>query len=71
MAYLRSIVHTCRHPGCSSRATVEVVNAWNAMLGDYCTKHGKQHLAAQQRLEEASYDRSRAAPNVESSPKEG
>lgn len=60
MAYLRSIIERCQHGGCTSRATEQLCNWQNARNGVYCTKHAKQHLAAQQRLEDAERDRVRA-----------
>ena len=40
-AHTRSIVHQCCQPGCTSRATVEVRDTFNTVLGDYCTRHGE------------------------------
>ncbi len=42
MAYLREIQVKCCQPGCTSRASVEVVDRFNSSRGRYCKKHGEQ-----------------------------
>lgn len=54
MAFLRDCTHTCRHPSCTSRATVELVNSRNASNGFYCKRHGAQAVKDLQALEQAT-----------------
>ena len=56
MAYLRAVNLTCYLPGCTRRATVELVNRFNASLGVYCAAHGKLRLRELQLLEVEQQD---------------
>ncbi len=44
MAYLRDLKNPCSERGCSSNATVELVNMHNATMGQYCRRHGSARL---------------------------
>lgn len=52
MAFLRDITRKCSL--CSARATVELVNSRNGVLGSYCKRCGARALARQERDEQAA-----------------
>lgn len=57
-AHLRSIrPPLCKRPYCGRNSTVELVNTFNAPCGSFCSKHGKQELAAMLKREQADWDR--------------
>lgn len=41
-AYMVDIDHDCAQGGCQKRAQVQVRNATNGTIGDYCRPHGAQ-----------------------------
>jgi hypothetical protein len=44
-AHLRDIRKPkCRWQNCDKPATVELHNTWNALIGEYCQKHGSEAL---------------------------
>ena len=43
-AHIRPFQTTCATSGCRKRATCTVFNTYNAPLGNYCRRHGQQHL---------------------------
>ena len=49
-AHLRSIIRPCGTLGCKSKASKELRNTRNAVLGEYCTKHAPIKLRAHKRL---------------------
>jgi hypothetical protein len=54
MAYLRDIIRTCSHYGCTRRATVELYGSRNQLFDHYCPPHGNAALKRRQ-AEEDSY----------------
>ena len=47
MAYLRAIEMKCDASGCARTARVELFNAMNAVLGNYCRRCGIRRLCEQ------------------------
>lgn len=41
-AYMVDLDHDCSQGGCQKRAQVQVRNASNGTIGDYCRPHGAQ-----------------------------
>lgn len=43
-AYYKIIETKCEWRACSSRATREVFNTWNAPMGKYCARHAEDEV---------------------------
>lgn len=57
-AHLRPIrVPKCAWQNCPKAATQTLHNTWNAVIGDYCTKHATQALKAYAASEEVDLKR--------------
>lgn len=53
-AYIRSLRNECAAFGCSSNATVEVVDGFNSSRGQFCRRHGNERLRELKRQEAAA-----------------
>lgn len=51
MAHLRDCTRECIRSGCPKTATVTLYTNYNAEMGSYCAKHGKEALKRQEEYE--------------------
>lgn len=57
MAYRVSMAFRCQQPGCPKRASEEVRNRFNELIGRFCIPHAKQRERDAQAGEDALHRR--------------